>query len=82
MIFFLLRALTCVEQAEPAMFTEVPSPGVAAFMGFARESGLRALKRPLFTPSLCSFNPGDGKDRSLIDSGVGPFCRPVDAQST
>ncbi len=46
MIFFLLRSLTYLEQVEPAMFTEFPSSGVAAFMGFACESGSRALKRP------------------------------------
>ncbi len=73
MIFFLLRSLTYLEQVEPVMFTEVPSPCIAAFTGFARESGSRALKRPLFTPSHCSFNPRDERDRSLFDSCVGPL---------
>ncbi len=71
---------------------ELPSTGVAAFIGFAVQAKLAQFESEgasaLRTPSLLVFNPGDTMDRSLIGRGVlttpsfvGPFCRSVGAQS-
>ncbi len=60
---------------------EVPSPGVAAFIVRFESAGASALPTLTFV-----FNPGDARDRSLIDRDVlitppfvGPFCRSLGA---
>ncbi len=68
---------------------EVPSPGVAAFIGFAAQAKLVRLENAgASTLHILpfGFNPGDARDRSLIGRGVvttplfvGPFCLSVGA---
>ncbi len=71
--------------------TEVPSPDVATFIGFAAQTRLARFMTTgasaLHTFPL-GFNPGDARDRNLIGRGVvtnpsfvGPFCMSVGAQS-
>ncbi len=70
---------------------EVPSPGVAAFIGFAAQAKLARFEiagaSALHTLPF-GFNPGDARDMSLIGRGmvttppfVGLFCLSVGAQS-
>ncbi len=69
---------------------EVPSPGVAAFNGFAAQAKPSRLENTWASTihSLLpfGFNPGDAKDRSYLGKGVmttppfiGPFCVSVGA---
>ncbi len=65
--------------------TEVPSSGVAAFIGLAAQAKLARLESagaPALHTLFFSFNPGDARDGILIGRGVliiPPF---VGAQST
>ncbi len=75
-----------------SLYTGVPSPGVAAFIGFAFQAKLARFESAgaaaPHTPLPFGFNPGYATG-SLIGRGVlstppffGTFCRPVGAQSS